>query len=277
MVSAKISTLFTPTLQKPEGKQQGKIPSFLSRPSSKSNVGGMHRGRIKGKQMKILEDAMNRKSGNLSEYESKQVLSAYGIPVTKEKTATTLEEAVSAANSLGYPVVLKASGEKLQHKTELDLIRLDLRDEYQVKQAYKELTEKATVPITEILIQQMLKGSRELMAGLKRDSQFGPCVIFGLGGVLAEVLEDVSIRVAPITSFDAMDMMTNIRGKKILEPFRGKPAVDREALAEFLIALGRIGLENDAVNEIDINPIKLIEGRPVAVDALVVLASKATS
>jgi len=78
--------------------------------------------------MKILEDAMNRKSGNLSEYESKQVLSAYGIPVTKEKTATTLEEAVSAANSLGYPVVLKASGEKLQHKTELDLIRLDLRD-----------------------------------------------------------------------------------------------------------------------------------------------------
>ena len=226
--------------------------------------------------MKIIEDAINRKSGNLSEFESKQVLSAYGIPVTKEKTVTTLEEAVSAANSLGYPVVLKASGENLQHKTELDLIRLDLKDESQVKQAYTELIEKSTVPITEILIQQMLKGNRELMAGLKRDSQFGPCVVFGLGGVLAEILEDISIRVAPITSFDAMDMMTNIRGKKILEPFRGKPAVDREALAEFLIALGRIGLENDAVSEIDINPIKLIEGRPVAVDALVVLESKAT-
>ena len=224
--------------------------------------------------MKIIEDAINRKSGNLSEFESKQVLSAYGIPVTKEKTVTTLEEAVSVANSLGYPVVLKASGENLQHKTELDLIRLDLKDESQVKQAYTELIEKSTVPITEILIQQMLKGNRELMAGLKRDSQFGPCVVFGLGGVLAEILEDVSIRVAPITSFDAMDMMTNIRGKKILEPFRGKPAVDREALAEFLIALGRIGLENDAVSEIDINPIKLIEGRPVAVDALVVLDIK---
>ena len=224
--------------------------------------------------MKIIEDAINRKSGNLSEFESKQVLSAYGIPVTKEKTVTTLEEAVSAANSLGYPVVLKASGENLQHKTELDLIRLDLKDESQVKQAYTELIEKSTVPITEILIQQMLKGNRELMAGLKRDSQFGPCVVFGLGGVLAEILEDVSIRVAPITTFDAMDMMTNIRGKKILEPFRGKPAVDHEALAEFLIALGRIGLENDAVSEIDINPIKLIEGRPVAVDALVVLDIK---
>ena len=224
--------------------------------------------------MKIIQDAINRRSGNLSEYESKQVLSAYGIPVTKEKTVTNLEEAVSAANSLGYPVVLKASGENLQHKTELDLIRLDLKDEFQVKQAYMELIGKSTVPITEFLIQQMLMGNRELMAGLKRDSQFGPCVVFGLGGVLAEILEDVSIRVAPITTFDAMDMMTNIRGKKILEPFRGKPAVDREALAEFLIALGRIGLENDAVSEIDINPIKLVEGRPVAVDALVVLDIK---
>ncbi len=224
--------------------------------------------------MKIIEDAIKRGADNLSEFESKQVLSAYGIPVTKEKTATTIEETVSAANSIGYPVVLKASGENLQHKTELDLIRLDLKDESQVRQAYTELIEKSTIPITEILIQQMLRGNRELLAGLKRDSQFGPCVVFGLGGILAEILEDVSIRVAPITTFDAMDMMENIRGKKILESFRGQPPVDRNALAELLIALGRIGLENDDIGEIDINPIKLIEGQPVAVDALVVLDKK---
>ena len=224
--------------------------------------------------MKIIEDAIQRGADNLSEFESKQVLSAYGIPVTKEKTATTIEEAVSVANSIGYPVVLKASGENLQHKTELDLIRLDLKDASQVRQAYTELMEKSALTITEVLIQQMLRGSRELLAGLKRDSQFGPCVVFGLGGILAEILEDVSIRVAPITTFDAMDMMENIRGKKILESFRGKPPVDRNAMAELLIALGRIGLENDAVGEIDINPIKLIEGRPVAVDALVVLHKK---
>jgi len=221
--------------------------------------------------MKIIEDAIKRGANNLSEFESKQILSAYGVPVTSEKTAKTLEEAVSAANSIGYPIVLKASGENLQHKTELDLIRLDLKDESQVIRAYKELLSENTIPITEVLIQQMLRGNRELMAGLKRDSQFGPCVVFGLGGVLTEILEDVSIRVAPITTFDAMDMMENIRGKKILEPFRGKPPVDRKALAELLIALGKIGLENDAVGEIDINPIKLIEGRPVAVDALIVL------
>ena len=221
--------------------------------------------------MKIIEDAIKRGADNLSEFESKQILSAYGIPVTSEKTAKTLEEAVSAANSIGYPIVLKASGEKLQHKTELDLIRLDLKDESQVRLAYKELLSESTIPITEVLIQQMLRGNRELMAGLKRDSQFGPCVVFGLGGVLAEILEDVSIRVAPITTFDAMDMMDNIRGKKILEPFRGKPSVDRKTMAELLIALGKIGLENDAVGEIDINPIKLIEGQPVAVDALIIL------
>ncbi len=221
--------------------------------------------------MKIIEDAIKRGADNLSEFESKQILSAYGIPVTSEKTAKTLEEAVSAANSIGYPIVLKASGENLQHKTELDLIRLDLKDESQVRLAYKELLSESTIPITEVLIQQMLRGNRELMAGLKRDSQFGPCVVFGLGGVLAEILEDVSIRVAPITTFDAMDMMDNIRGKKILEPFRGKPSVDRKTMAELLITLGKIGLENDAVGEIDINPIKLIEGQPVAVDALIIL------
>lgn len=228
----------------------------------------------KGKQMKIIEDAIKRGADNLSEFESKQVLSAYGIPVTTEKTATTVEESVSAANSIGYPVVLKASGENLPHKTELDLIRLDLKDANQVRLACTELLSESTVPVTEVLIQPMLKGNRELLAGLKRDSQFGPCVVFGLGGILAEILEDVSIRVAPISTFDALDMMEDIRGKKILDAFRGKPPVDRQALAELLIALGRIGLENESIREIDINPIKLIQGQPVAVDALVVLEKR---
>jgi acetate---CoA ligase (ADP-forming) subunit beta len=224
--------------------------------------------------MKIIEDAIKRGVANLSEFESKKVLSAYGIPVTIEHTATTPEEAVVAASSIGYPVAMKASGENLQHKTELDLIRLDLKDESQVRQAYTALSTQSAIPVTEVLVQQMVGGNRELMAGLKRDAQFGPCVVFGIGGVLTEIWEDVSIRVAPISTFDAMDMMTQIRGKKILEPFRGSPAVDREALAKVLMALGGIGLENEAVSEIDINPIKLIQGHPVAVDALVVLDYK---
>jgi len=108
--------------------------------------------------------------------------------------------------------------------------------------------------------------------GLIRDAQFGPCVMFGFGGIFTEVLNDVSFRVAPLETWDAMEMMDEIRAKKILDPFRGEPAVDREMLAQSLITLGTIGLENPSIHEIDINPFKIRDGKPVAVDALVVLS-----
>jgi len=222
--------------------------------------------------MKVLEEAIKRGANNLSEFESKQLLAAYGIPVTIEKTAQSLKQALYIANEIAYPVALKASGSNLLHKTESDLIRLNLRDDVQLEQAYHELVVEKELNVSEVLIQEMVPGNRELMAGLKRDAQFGPCVVFGLGGILTEILEDVAIRVAPLSSFDAMDMMTSIRAKKIIDAFRGQPPIDRDALAELLIALGTIGLENDLVSEIDINPIKLVQGKPRAVDALVVLA-----
>ncbi len=221
--------------------------------------------------MKVIEEAIERGASNLSEFESKQVLAAYGIPVTQEKTAKTLEQTLSVANEIGYPVALKASGAALLHKTESDLIRLDLRDDTQVKQAYQNIVAEKGFTISEVLIQEMIPGNRELMAGLKRDSQFGPCVVFGLGGVLTEILEDVAIRVAPLSTYDALDMMVSIRAKKILDAFRGKPPIDRDALADLLVSLGTIGLEHEAVSEIDINPVKLVQGKPRAVDALVVL------
>ena len=223
--------------------------------------------------MDLIQQALDRGAKNLSEYESKIVLSAYGIPVTREKTIKTETEATAAAAEMGYPVVLKGSGEAVSHKTELDLIALDIRDEQALRKALRGFKERKDIAIDEFLIQQMVKGTRELMAGLKRDAQFGPCVMFGLGGVLAEILDDVAIRVAPLSPFDAMDMMSDIRANKILEEFRGKPAVDRNALAALLIGLGKLGLENEAVAEVDINPIKLVDGKPVAVDALIVLQS----
>ena len=221
--------------------------------------------------MDLIQQALDRGAKNLSEYESKMVLSAYGIPVTQEKTIKTEAEAIAAAADMGYPIVLKGSGEAVSHKTELDLISLNIRDEEGLIESFQSFKNREDVIVDEFLIQQMVKGNRELMAGLKRDSQFGPCVMFGLGGVLAEVLDDVTIRVAPLTAFDAMDMMDDIRANKILDAFRGKPPVDRDALAALLMGLGKLGLENDAVSEVDINPIKLIDGKPVAVDALIVL------
>jgi len=118
----------------------------------------------------------------------------------------------------------------------------------------------------------MVAGDRELVAGLVRDPQFGPSVLFGLGGIYTEALEDVAFRVAPLSRWDAFQMMDELRGRKLLDAFRGMPPVDREALANILITLGTIGLENPAIREIDINPLKIrADGQPIAVDALIIL------
>ena len=167
--------------------------------------------------MTIIEDALERGAKTLSEYESKLFLAKHGIPVTREKVVGTEDDAVAVAAEIGYPVVLKGSGEELSHKTELNLIAMDIRDEKDVRVAYKKLTANQEAPIKEILVQQMVKGDRELVVGLTRDEQFGPCVMFGLGGIFTEILEDISFRVAPLSREDAMDMMESIRGKKILE------------------------------------------------------------
>ena len=221
--------------------------------------------------MKIIEDAVKRGATSLSEYESKLLLAEYGIPITGEAVVTTPDDAVAEASQIGFPVVLKGSGEAISHKTELNLIALDLKSEEEVRQAFNELTGNKKADVKEVLVQQMIKGDRELMVGLTRDAQFGPCVMFGLGGIFTEILEDVAFRVAPLSDYDANDIMSDIKGKKILDAFRGKPEVDRGILADILKAVGQIGLDNEQIKEIDINPLKLVDGKPVAVDALVVL------
>lgn len=221
--------------------------------------------------MKIIEEALKKGATTLSEHESKLLLAEYGVNVTQEKVVSTEDDAIAAASEIGYPVVLKGSGEELSHKTEMDLIALNMRDEDDVREAFKRLTSSSKASVKEVLVQQMVKGERELVVGLTRDAQFGPCVMFGLGGIFTEILEDVAFRVAPLTRWDAMDMMKDFRAHKILDAFRGQPPVDREILADILIAIGTIGMEQDKVREIDINPLKILDGKPIAVDALVVL------
>jgi len=157
------------------------------------------------------------------------------------------------------------------HKTEKGLIRVDIRNDDEAKVAFNEIIAGMNGNEKTVLVQEMIKGKRELVAGLTRDSQFGPCVMFGLGGIFTEVLKDISFRVAPLEKLDAMEMMQKIKGHKILDSIRGMDAADLNILADILIALGRIGLENENIKEIDINPLILSGGKPVAVDALVVL------
>ncbi|MBW2083779.1 MAG: acetate--CoA ligase family protein [Deltaproteobacteria bacterium] len=221
--------------------------------------------------MDVIKKAIEQGRKMLSEHESKKLLAAYGIPVTKERLARNVGELKQAASDIGYPIVLKGHSPSLAHKTEKGLIRVDIRNEQEAIEAFNEITENVENNEKAVLVQEMIKGQRELVVGLTRDPQFGPCVMFGLGGIFTEILKDISFRVAPLEKHDALEMMREIKGHKILDAVRGMPAADIDALADILIAVGRIGLENDDVKEIDINPLILQGSKPVAVDALVVL------
>ena len=208
--------------------------------------------------------------GAMSEYESKRVLASYHVPVTEEKLVNNVEELLKAAEEIGFPVVLKGCSSKVVHKTEKGLVKLDIRNAEEAEAAFEEIMSNMEDSEGAILVQEMVKG-RELVVGLTRDPQFGPCVMFGLGGIFTEILRDVSFRVAPITRNDALEMMQEIKAHRILDAVRGMAAADRDGLADMLINVGRIGLENENVKEIDINPVVISGKKPIAVDALVVL------
>ncbi|HYA13189.1 MAG TPA: acetate--CoA ligase family protein [Syntrophales bacterium] len=222
------------------------------------------------KPMDMIKGALAQGQFALSEYDSKQFLSSYGIPVNREVIAGDAYSAAAEAVKIGFPVVLKASGPKLFHKTEVEGIALNLRTVEEVKKEGQRLLKIQGSEA--LLVQEMVMGTRELVCGLTKDPQLGPCVMFGVGGIFAELLNDVAFRIAPLTNWDALEMLQEIRSRKIMEPFRGEAAVEVELLSKTLVTLGEIGLKFEDVSEIDINPFKVrSDGKPVAVDALIVL------
>lgn len=208
----------------------------------------------------------------LSETESKLLLAPYGLPIVQERTADNPQDAVTAARFLGYPVVAKLEGENIAHKTERGLVRLGLGDDHAVAVAAEQLLAAAVVsdgPVR-VLIAPMIEGSRELIVGMVRDPQFGPTVMLGFGGVLAEVVADVVFRPLPITAAMAIDMIDELRTRQIFDEFRGEAPVDRAAIAELLVGLSRMATQRPEVVSVDVNPLIIqSNGRPVAVDALV--------
>ena len=220
--------------------------------------------------LEIIQKAIARGQKTLSEYESMLVIESAGVPVAAAALARSRKEAEQMAERIGYPVVMKGCSAELAHKTESGMVKLNVGNSEEAARVFDELTAKMK-NLDGVLIEKMVKGSREFVIGLSRDPQFGPCVMFGLGGIFTEALKDVTFRVAPISKEDALEMIDEIKTKKILGEFRGSPAVDREALAKALVGIGELGMSCDSIAEIDINPLIICVDKPVAVDALVVL------
>jgi acetyltransferase len=215
----------------------------------------------------------------LSEAASKRLLAGYGVPVLDEREVGDADGAVAAAEAIGYPVVVKLCGDSISHKTERGLVRLGLRDPGAVRDAASALLAAATPAdgTVSVLVAPMVRGTRELIAGLVRDPQFGPCVMLGVGGVLAEALGDVAFRAVPLTEQEADELIDDLATQKLLGEFRGEPAVDRAALRATLTGLSRLAEQRPDVASVDVNPLIVVDGRPVAVDALVEISEPAST
>ena len=214
-------------------------------------------------------------STTLSERESKTLLASFDVPIAPERFVGSASEAGEAADEIGYPVVAKLNGDAIAHKTERGLVRLRLGDRASAERAAADLLAAATPDDgdVDVLVAPMISGNRELIAGMVRDPQFGPTVMLGVGGILAEAVADVVFRPAPVSTRTALDMIDSLATQKLLGEFRGEPAVERDTLARVLVGLGRLATERDDVASVDINPLIVgTDGVVVAVDALVELS-----
>lgn len=216
-------------------------------------------------------DRSGRPTRTLAEDDSAALLAGFGVPVAPSERCADPAAAVAAAERIGFPVVAKLVGDAIAHKTERGLVRLALREPEAVRAAATDLLAAATPDDGEVavLVAPMLRGARELVAGVVRDPQFGACVMIGVGGVLTEALADVAFVPVPLDELDAAEAVESLTAQALLGPVRGEPAVDRTALTAILLGLGALAEARPDVVAVDVNPLIVVDGRPVAVDALV--------
>ncbi len=225
----------------------------------------------------ILAQAKNDGRRILTEHESKKILQAYDIPTTVEELALNSDDATRAASKIGFPVVLKIASPDITHKSDVGGVKLNLKNADEVKQAYNEILNNAKknkpeAIILGVLVQKMSIQGREVIIGLTKDPQFGPVIMFGLGGIFVEVLKDVSFRLPPITREEALNMITEVKGYPILKGIRGDPPADVDALSDILEKISRMALEIPEISEMDLNPIFVFDKGALAVDARIVLS-----
>jgi len=209
----------------------------------------------------------------LSEAESRRVVTRHGVPVSPFVTGTSTDGVIAAVENdatVEFPVVAKLCGRAIAHKTERGLVKLRIADEQALRVACDDLLAAARPDDgeVEVLVSTMVDGNRELIAGLNDDPQFGLTIMLGVGGILAEAIRDVVFRVVPITEIDAAEMIDDLATQRLLEEFRGEPALDRQSLIDALVGLAAVGEKEAGIRSVDLNPLILVDGKPIAVDAL---------
>lgn len=224
----------------------------------------------------ILRQAKKEKRTVLTEIEAKQVFTKAGINCTDTRLARTKEDAVSLSEEIGFPVVLKISSVDITHKSDAGGVRVNLKDKVEVENAFDMIMRSARekfpdADIEGISVQRMAKSGTEIIIGMIKDAQFGPVLMFGLGGILVEVLEDVAFRIVPLEKRDASEMIKEIKGYKLLEGYRGQDPVDIPYLEDMLVKLSVFVDNTPEIKEIDMNPVFAYKDGAVVVDARIVL------
>jgi acyl-CoA synthetase (NDP forming) len=228
------------------------------------------------KQLPIINKLKEEGRSILTEFESKELLKQVGISVVDTRLARTEEEAVLLSQEIGFPVALKIASPDVIHKSDSGGVKLSLNNLSEVKTAYSEIIEsvRQRYPkafIHGVSVQKMVRPGTEVIAGTSRDPQFGPVIMFGLGGIFVEVLKDVSFRIIPVDRRDAQEMITEIKGYPLLEGYRGKEPANISALVEIILKISKLIEENPQIKELELNPIFAYRDGALAVDARIIL------
>ncbi len=228
----------------------------------------------------IFDKAKKENRSILTEFESKKLLKQVGIPIVETKLAKTQKEAVLLSQKIGFPVALKIASPDVIHKSDSGGVKLGLNNVAQVKTAYNEIIESVNqqypgAVIQGVSVQKMVRPGTEVIVGTSKDPQFGPVIMFGLGGIFVEVLKDVSFRIVPVRQRDAQEMIQEIKGYPLLQGYRGKEPANIPALVEMILKISKFAEENPKVKELELNPIFAYADCAVAVDARIILEEDA--
>ncbi len=228
------------------------------------------------KVSRIFDEVREEGRNFLLEHEAKAICMEYDIPVTAFRVAKTEEETLKFANDIGYPVVLKIVSPDILHKSDVGGVIINLKNPEEVKDAHRKILSnvkkhKADAEIVGILVQEMAPKSTEVIIGATKDPQFGPALMFGLGGVFVEILEDVTFRIAPITEQDAREMITEVKAYPLLKGYRGQPPADVDTIVSILLKTSKLVTDHQEIKELDLNPIMVYEKGAKTVDARIIL------